>query len=155
MKTSRFVTTAFVVLFTSISAFAVNDFWLGCRYTVGVTFKVQQEAYIDPPRLKAPLRMPSYPLDLLGAALEGKATVQYLIREDGTVADVSVLHADFDAFGLEAKKAVEGMEFTPGTDRRDGKHASVRMQCVFDFRANDLGPGSNTPLPAANSQANP
>jgi hypothetical protein len=148
MKPSHLFAAALTVLLTSLSAFAVNDFWLGCRYSVGITFKVQHEPYIDPPSLKTRLPMPSYPVDLLGAALEGQAVVQYLVQEDGLVADVSVLHADFEAFGLEARKTVEGMIFTPGKDRRSGKYASVHMQCVFVFRAEDLSAGSTVPLPA-------
>lgn len=136
MKTHRFAAAALVLLVAIPSVFAVNDFWLGNRYSVGVSFTLKHEAFIDPPKLKR-LPMPSYPIELLEAGVQGHAKIQFLVREDGSVADVSVVSADSEEFGIEAKKAVAAWSFTPGKNRNGGKPAAVRMQCDFDFELNE------------------
>lgn len=136
MSTFRFIFAVLALLFASSSAFAVNDFWLGNRYSVGVSFTVKHEAFIDPPKLKA-LSMPSYPIELLEAGVQGHAKIQFLVREDGSVADVSVVSADSEEFGIEAQETVAAWSFTPGKNRNGGKPAAVRMQCEFDFKVGE------------------
>lgn len=143
MKTSRFAVAALVLVLTSPTIFAVNDFWLGYCYNVAVSFMVKHETYIDPPNLKA-LPMPSYPIELLSVGVQGYARIQFLVREDGTVTDVTIAGTDFEAFGKEAKKTVEMWSFTPGKNRNSGKPASVQMQCRFDFKMDEAGVNKTT-----------
>jgi len=136
MKTHRVALVTLILLLTSSSLFAVNDFWLGYHYSVGVSFSIKHMPDTDPPRLMA-LPMPSYPIESLRAAVQGHAMIQFVVREDGTVTDVAVVSADTEEFGKEAKKAVEGWSFTPGKTRSNGKPASVQMQCRFDFNLDE------------------
>lgn len=118
------------------SILAVNDFWLGYHYSIGVSFSGKYEPDIDPPRLNA-LPMPSYPIELLRAAVQGNTVIEFVVKENGAVTNISVSRADAKEFGEEAKKVIAGWLFTPAKNRSSGKATAVRMECIFDFKLDE------------------
>lgn len=132
MRIDRIVAIALVALFSSLSVFAVNDFWLGSSFSVALAIETRGGQGVEAPKPQL-LPMPVYPIDLMMAGLQGKAVIQFSVLMDGTVSDVVVSRCDFEAFGVEAKKAVEKFSFTPAMDRRTLGGTSVPMLCTFSF----------------------
>lgn len=135
----RILLLAFLVFGINIPAFPMNDFWLGCRYSVNVSFVVLDEKGIDPPTLQR-CTMPAYPISLFRASVQGEAEVQFKVSETGEIVDVVVLHATADEFGKEAELAVKQWCFFPGKIRSDRSSVPVRMRCRFMFQIEEVPP---------------
>ena len=139
MKTRCFAVASLALLIAMPSIFAVNDFWLSYHCSIGARLSVKEGLGSSPPSPKA-LQMPSYPIELFYAWVQGNAVVQFVVREDGTPINVSVSSTDQAEFGEEAKKAVERWSFEPGRNMSDGKAVPVQMQCRFDFVLDEREP---------------
>jgi TonB family protein len=76
---------------------------------------------------------PKYPTELVDTGLGGQATVDVLVKADGSVADPQLKAADNPAFGTEAMAVIGQWTFNPGT--RDGAPIDMRVAIPFQFRA--------------------
>lgn len=76
---------------------------------------------------------PGYPAALAGSAQSGTATVDILVRADGSVADAKLRSADHPAFGEAALAAVTQWRFEPST--RDGVAVERQVVVPFQFAA--------------------
>ena len=79
-----------------------------------------------------------YPADAAEKGLQGKVIVDYTVRYDGSVADVSVREAvpDITSFRNEAVRLISSMpKWTPGT--YGGHNVSVRMTMPVNFTLPD------------------
>jgi TonB family protein len=135
-RRSSAILVLLAVFAASTPMLGVNDFWLGNRYSVGVTYLPKQEAWIDPPLPKS-VQMPDYPVELMRVAVSGQALIEFTVAPDGTVRDLKIVQAYSPAFGEAAKVAVTKWAFFPAKDRRTGKAVSTIMQCRFDFRVEE------------------
>jgi TonB family protein len=120
---------------------AVNDMWIGHRYSVEVIFFQNPEANINPPSLNL-LSMPDYPIELAMKLIQGTAVICFMIDECGVVCDIRILSADQKDFELAAKKAVEKWSFIPARNTVTGKNVPTKMECSFEFRLSEKSGGN-------------
>ena len=76
---------------------------------------------------------PQYPAELKDSGKNGVATIELIVKTDGTVADATVQSADDPAFGQVALAAVKNWKFEPGV--RDGLPKEMRVSIPFQFQA--------------------
>ncbi|MSU65604.1 MAG: TonB family protein [Opitutus sp.] len=76
---------------------------------------------------------PDYPVELADSGQDGEATIEALVRVDGTVTDAVVIAADHPAFGTAAVAAIQVWKFQPGT--RNGAPVDMKVSVPFQFRA--------------------
>jgi TonB family protein len=101
--------------------------WLGI-----VAFSVAvHAAKTDPSPVHTP--SPAYPAALTDTGLGGTATIDLLVRADGSVADARVKSADHEAFGEAALAALKGWQFAPAT--LDGVPVERRVSVPVKFAA--------------------
>src|SRR5688500_13283339 len=80
-----------------------------------------------------PLETPSpgYPAALTDTGQKGSATIEVIVKADGSVAEAQVKSADREAFGEAARAAIEKWRFEPAT--ADGKAVDKRVTVPFNF----------------------
>lgn len=83
---------------------------------------------------------PNYPLEMREQGITGEALVEFVIDQEGSVRDVSVVHATNEAFGRAAVACVLEWKYKPATV--NGVPVATRARQSFSF---ELGP----PEPAA------
>ena len=76
---------------------------------------------------------PGYPAALNDTGLGGAATIDLVVKADGTVADARVKSADHEAFGQAALMAVQKWKFEPATV--DGAPVDKKVTVPFNFVA--------------------
>jgi protein TonB len=65
--------------------------------------------------------------------MEGKALLKFVVNEDGSISNVSVLKADSKGFGIEGKRVVGLLsKFKPG--KQQGKPVKVQYVLPFQFK---------------------
>jgi len=76
---------------------------------------------------------PEYTEDAKRARIEGIVLLDSVVRQDGTVGEVSVVRSLDSTFGLDrqATDAMKGWRFKPGM--KDGKPVAVRVQIEMTF----------------------
>jgi TonB family protein len=74
---------------------------------------------------------PSYPAALTDTGQKGSATIEVIVKADGSVAEAQVKSADHEAFGEAARVAIEKWRFEPAT--ADGKPVDKRVTVPFNF----------------------
>ena len=74
---------------------------------------------------------PSYPAALTDTGQKGSATIEIVVKADGSVADATVKSADHEAFGESARTAIEKWRFEPATT--DGQPVDKRVTVPFNF----------------------
>lgn len=75
-----------------------------------------------------------YPQEAKERGLEGRVVVQFVIRENGTPADVTVKRPLDPLLNAEAVRAVQNLRFLPAL--RGGEPVAVRMTLPISFRDN-------------------
>lgn len=80
------------------------------------------------------LPLPAYPFELMRANLRGEVKIRFLVLEDGSVGEVSVVSASIEEFGPPTKEAAASWKFIPVD--RNGAPATVNvwMTCRVLFR---------------------
>lgn len=78
--------------------------------------------------------LPVYPGELLRANITGDVEVRFLVREDGSVSDVSIVSQSQREFGDPTKEAVTKWKFLPTRDRKTGKPVPIWMRCSLVFK---------------------
>ncbi|MEZ5277189.1 MAG: TonB family protein [Opitutaceae bacterium] len=76
---------------------------------------------------------PSYPDEMEGSGLDGRAELIFTVLEDGSVENPSVREASHPAFAQAALEVIEGWRFKPGL--RDGRIQAMRVALPFVFYA--------------------
>ena len=76
---------------------------------------------------------PGYPAVLADTGTSGTATVEVLVKSDGSVGDATLKSADHQAFGEAALEAVKKWRFEPAT--LDGSPVEKRVTVPFKFAA--------------------
>jgi TonB family protein len=76
---------------------------------------------------------PGYPAALTDSGVSGSATVDILVKADGSVDQASLKSADHEAFGEAALAAIKKWRFTPATV--DGTPVEKRVTVPFKFAA--------------------
>lgn len=76
---------------------------------------------------------PVYPMEMEGSGRDGRATLLFVVREDGSVTDPVVEKASHPAFGYAAMEVIESWRFKPAL--RNGETVPVRVSQPFVFRA--------------------
>ena len=84
----------------------------------------------------------TYPESAKEAGAEGRVLVQFVVDEEGDVADPEVTRGVHEALDAEALRVVETLRFRPG--RQDGEPVKVEMTMPFTFRL----PADTTGTPA-------
>jgi TonB family protein len=79
--------------------------------------------------------LPDYPELLKEKNIQGYATVQFIVIEDGTVDEARVVRTNEELFGEAAVKAIKQCVFT--IPKVDGKPIRVRFTMTMPFRLND------------------
>jgi len=74
---------------------------------------------------------PTYPAELRAAQVNGMVTIQYVVNEDGTVGDLTVIASDHPAFSAAALEALARWRFRPRI--KDGTPVAARMQIDIPF----------------------
>jgi protein TonB len=74
---------------------------------------------------------PVYPITRLQRGEAGNATVDFTVAADGSTADVKVVQADYEYFGIHALIAVQRWRFEPA--RKDGRAVAMRVRQTFAF----------------------
>ncbi len=74
---------------------------------------------------------PRNPAELWAEQTDGNVTVQFVVGEDGTVQELSVIASDHPAFSAAALESLARWRFRPGI--KDGKPAATRIQIDFPF----------------------
>ncbi|HLT46707.1 MAG TPA: energy transducer TonB [Rubricoccaceae bacterium] len=75
---------------------------------------------------------PVYPPMEKMAGIEGRVYLEFVVLEDGTVSDVTVMRGVTDGLDAAAVEAVSQARFTPGRQR--GRPVRVRMSIPVTFR---------------------
>jgi TonB family protein len=76
---------------------------------------------------------PAYPADLMRDHVEGVVILYAIIRSDGRVAEVKVLEGFDDRLNENARQALSGWQFVPGT--RNGNPVDLEAVVRIPFRA--------------------
>jgi len=76
---------------------------------------------------------PRYPHELQKAAIEGSATIEFVVGIDGHVMSAEVVHSTHREFAAAAIEAVLRWKFEPGTI--DGRKVRFRMAIPIQFNA--------------------
>lgn len=76
---------------------------------------------------------PAYPADLMRDRVEGVVILYAIIRSDGSVAQVKVLEGFDDRLDENARQALSGWQFVPGT--RNGNPVDLEAVVRIPFRA--------------------
>ena len=76
---------------------------------------------------------PVYPIEMEGSGVDGRATLLFVVREDGSVTDPRVETASHPAFGYAAMEVIEEWRFKPS--RRNGEKVLGRGSQPFVFYA--------------------
>ena len=76
---------------------------------------------------------PAYPSALTDSGTSGSATIDIVVKTDGTVSDARVKSADHEAFGEAALAAIQKWRFEPATV--DGAPVEKRVSVPFKFAA--------------------
>jgi TonB family protein len=80
------------------------------------------------------LPLPPYPAEMLRAHIRGEATIRFLIQEDGTVTDVSVVSTTQREFGDPVKESATRWRFRPLDQRGVPVAVRVWMKCRVVFK---------------------
>lgn len=75
---------------------------------------------------------PAYPADMIRENIQGVVILYAIIRADGTVAEIKVLEGFDDRLDENARKALSGWHFVPGT--RDGNPVDLEAVVRIPFR---------------------
>lgn len=102
------------------------------NHSVAVQFRTEPGQRGDTAPKACPL--PAFPHELLIARVNGEATVSFLVREDGSVADVSIVAASQREFAEPTKAIVARWQFFPVKDRSSGKSTTLRMTSRIVFK---------------------
>lgn len=124
------------LLFLAFSSpiFAVNDFWIGCRYSVTVSFNGADLGKKNAPKPKA-FPMPVFPAGQMTGELKEEVIVDFTVRVDGAVSEIQLIRAPSDDFRDSALFAIRSWTFQPAIDLRTGNPTSARMRCIVSFTA--------------------
>jgi TonB family protein len=121
------------------TVYAVNDFWLGQRYSVRLSFSAGDLGKINAPVPKV-MPMPEYPNDFLRAAMAGSVTINFVVQGNGGVSDVSVVKASSNDLAEHTRKVVEQWRFTPAIDLKSRNTTVARMQCCVEYLIDEAAP---------------
>lgn len=75
---------------------------------------------------------PLYPAELKAAGTTGDVTLRFVVRENGTVAECTVVQSDHPALSAAAVEAVSQWRFQPGV--KNGKLVAAQLQITLPFR---------------------
>lgn len=81
--------------------------------------------------------LPAYPTQMMSAGIGGEATLSFVVREDGSVADVAVVNASQQEFADPAKEAVAHWKFYPPKHRHTQAPTKVKMTVRIEFKMDD------------------
>ena len=80
------------------------------------------------PRLQRP---PHYPVEMRRAGVSGRAVVDFIIDETGTVRDAYVIETTYPVFGAAAVECVSAWQFAPGLRGRSPVKTHLQVPIVF------------------------
>jgi TonB family protein len=123
---------AFLVITLPTISSARNDFWLGFRYSVSISFGAADLGKKNAPYPKS-TPLPEYPSEMINAAVGGEVLLDYTVNPDGTVSALAVVGASAEEFRMSAMDAVRAWRFNPAIDWASGKPTSARMRCKVLF----------------------
>jgi TonB family protein len=76
-----------------------------------------------------------YPVEAVETALQGRVILQFIVTEDGSIADVNVVRSVDPIVDEEAVRVVKGMpKWIPG--KKDGKAVNVKYTIPVVFKLN-------------------
>jgi len=137
---------ALVFLVFASVIFARNDLWIGCRYSVAVSFNCTDLGKKNAPKPKT-IPMPLYPADEMNGELKAEVVVDFTVRIDGTVSEIHVVSASGDDFRDASLSAVRSWTFNPAIDLQTGMPASARMRCAVQFTSVEKEKPNQPPEP--------
>lgn len=113
---------------------------LGCETASVDSGSEQKEEYdlvYDLDKLNSPpkimfMRSPIYPDELIQKEIEGDVLLEFIITENGSVANIKVLESDHILFSEAARAAVKDAKYRPGI--YEWKPVACRMRLPIPFR---------------------
>jgi TonB family protein len=121
-----------IVILTAVAGFARNDFWIGCRYSVSLTFGADDLGKKNAPTPKV-TPPPEYPSGMIQPRIEGEVTVDYTVDLAGRLSDVTIVKASAEEFRKSVSAVVSTWAFNPAIDTTTGKPVPARMRCKIRF----------------------
>jgi TonB family protein len=122
----------FLLLLVPLAAHAMNDFWLGCRYSVILNFGAADLGKKNAPQ---PISVPSppFPADLMVARVPGQVVVDFTVGVDGRISEAKIVSASAHELGAATLPAVSSWTFKPAVALKDSAPVSARMRCKIQF----------------------
>jgi TonB family protein len=135
---------------SSVSVLARNDFWIGNRYSVSLSFGAADLGKKNAPTPKS-VPLPEYPAEMIRASIIGEVTLDYTVAADGRVSEVTVVKASREEFQKAAFAAARTWFFNPAVDLASSKPAPDRMRCKVRFSMTEEEEPNQAPEPTAPS----
>lgn len=106
------------------------------RMRVPIPFKISSLVF-DTKELTRPPKpisrpAPRFPQELRKQGIQGKVLLVFIVRKDGTTANIEVSSSDHPGFNAPAIDAVRRWKFEPG--EKNGKLVNVRVRVPVPFR---------------------
>jgi TonB family protein len=79
------------------------------------------------------LPLPAFPPDELQAGIGGNVTLRFVVKDDCSIADVSVIQSSLREFEGAAKEAVSHWRFSRADEDTEKKHPPAVLECQFVF----------------------
>lgn len=121
-----------MVVASCVTALARNDFWLGNRYSISLSFGASDLGKKNAPTPKS-VPLPEYPAQMIRAKLGGEVTVDYTVAMDGRVSDVTVVKTSGEEFQEAVTAVARTWVFNPAIDLASSKPVSARMRGKVRF----------------------
>jgi len=121
-----------VMLASSITSIARNDFWIGNRYSVSLSFGAAELGKKNAPTPKS-VPLPEYPAEMIRAAVGGEVTFDYTVAPDGRVLEVTIVEASAEEFQRSISAVALAWVFNPAIDLSSGRPVTARMRCKVRF----------------------
>lgn len=107
------------------------------RIQIPIRFLDRSEMFFDFDKLDKKPKVvfqvnPQYPMEMKVRGVEGRAVVEFIVANDGTVRDIKIVSASEEVFGPAAAAAIEKWRFEPGL--KDGVPVATRMQIPMGFK---------------------
>ncbi len=133
---------------SSVTALARNDFWLGNRYSIALSFGAADLGKKNAPFPQS-VPLPEYPAQMIRAKLVGEVTVDYTVAADGRVSDVTVVKTSGEEFQKAVAAVVRTWVFNPAIDLASSQPVSARMRCKVRFTIAEDKEPDQSPEPSA------
>ena len=115
---------------------ARNDFWLGSRYSVALSFGAANLEKTNAPTPKV-MPFPEYPAEMIRAGILGEVIFDYTVTSEGRISELVIVKASANEFKTSVSAVAQTWRFNPAIDLASNQPVSVRMRCKVRFFITD------------------